>query len=70
MVRLSRHRLALIGLTLCLVGPAMAQQMYDASGRPIGRVDGDRYYDASGRPIGRSDGLRRMQAIVYFYFFM
>jgi hypothetical protein len=49
---------------------ADAQRMYDGSGRQIGRVDGERFYDASGRQIGRLDGLRRMQAIVFFYFFM
>jgi hypothetical protein len=36
----------------------------------MGRIEGDRIYDASGRPIGRADGLRRMQMIVFFYFFM
>jgi len=29
-----------------------------------------RMYDGSGHQIGRADGLRRMQIIVYFYFFM
>jgi hypothetical protein len=36
----------------------------------MGRLDGERIYDASDRQIGRADGLRRMQMIVYFYFFM
>ncbi len=27
-------------------------------------------YDGSGRQIGRADGLRRMQKIIFFYFFM
>jgi hypothetical protein len=27
-------------------------------------------YDGSGRQVGRADGLRRMQMIIYFYFFM
>ena len=65
---------------------AHAQRMYDGSGRQLGRVDGERYYggsghqigrvdgerfyEGSGRQIGRADGLRRMQMIVYFYFFM
>jgi hypothetical protein len=49
---------------------ANAQRMYHGSGRQIGRLDGDRLYDGSGRQIGRLDGLRRMQAIVFFYFFM
>jgi hypothetical protein len=44
--------------------------LYDSSGRPMGRIDGDRIYDGSGRPIGRADGLRRMQIIIFFYFFM
>jgi hypothetical protein len=29
-----------------------------------------RMYDGSGRQVGRADGLRRMQMIIYFYFFM
>jgi hypothetical protein len=36
----------------------------------MGRIDGERVYDGSGRQIARSDGLRRMQTIVYFFFFM
>ena len=44
--------------------------MYDSSGRQRGRVVAERYYDASGRQIGRADGLRRMQIIIYFFFFM
>jgi hypothetical protein len=36
----------------------------------MGRLDGDRLYDGSGRQIGRADALRRMQVIVFFYFFM
>ena len=38
---------ALIIALLCLP-MAIAQRMYDGSGRQIGRVDGDRYYDGSG----------------------
>ena len=53
-----------------LMGRIEGERLYSASGTPMGRLEGDRLYDASGRPIGRSDGLRRMQAIVYFYFFM
>ena len=78
--------LLILATMLLTFGFANAQRMYDGSGRPIGRVDGDRYYDGSGRPIGRvdgqriydgsgrqigrADGLRRMQMIIYFYFFM
>jgi hypothetical protein len=36
----------------------------------MGRIDGDRIYDSSGRLIARADGLRRMQMIVFFYFFL
>jgi hypothetical protein len=36
----------------------------------LGRIDGDRLYDSSGRQMGRADGLRRMQMLVFFYFFM
>lgn len=60
----------LAALMLACAVPVQAQQVYDASGRPLGRADGERYYDASGRPIGRADGLRRMQLIAYFFFFM
>jgi len=41
-----------------------------ATGRQIGRINGDRIYDGSGRQIGRADGMRRRQIIVFFYFFM
>lgn len=52
------------------IGRVDGERFYDASGRQIGRVDAQRIYDGSGRQIGRLDGLRRMQAIVFFYFFM
>jgi hypothetical protein len=45
-------------------------RLYSASGTQMGRIDGERIYDGSGRQIGRADGLRRMQIIIYFYFFM
>jgi hypothetical protein len=73
-------------IALVCVSTAYAQRMYDGSGRQVGRIDGERYYDGSGhqigrvdgeriydrsgRQIGRADGLRRMQIIIYFYFFM
>ncbi len=79
-------RALIAALALLCAAAVQAQQVYDASGRPLGRVDGERYYDASGRPIGRveagrvydatgrpigrADGLRRMQLIAYFFFFM
>jgi len=44
--------------------------MHDGSVRQVGRVDGERYCNGSGHQIGRADGLRRMQMIVYIYFFM
>ena len=53
-----------------LMGRFEGERLYDASGRLLGRIDGERLYDASGRSIGRAEGLRRMQTIVYFYFFM
>jgi hypothetical protein len=59
-----------IALTLLFSNTVFAQRMYDGSGRQIGRVDGERYYDGSGHQIGRADGLRRLQMIIYFYFFM
>ena len=54
-------------------GPAFCGTLvraFDGSGKQIGKIDGDRLYDGSGRPIGRADGMRRMQMIVFFYFFM
>jgi hypothetical protein len=57
-------------IALVCASSAYAQRMYDGSGRQVGRVDVERYYDGSGRQIGRADGLRRMQMIIYFYFFM
>lgn len=53
-----------------LMGRFEGERLYDASGRLLGRIDGERLFDASGRSIGRVVGLRRMQIVVYFYFFM
>jgi hypothetical protein len=52
------------------LGRVDAQRFYSASGQQIGRVNSERLYDSSGRQIGRADGLRRMQMIVFFYFFI
>lgn len=52
------------------IGRIDGDRLYSASGSQLGRIDGDRIYDGSGHQIGRADGLRRMQVIVYFYFFM
>jgi len=52
------------------VGRIDGERLYSASGSQMGRIDGERIYDTSGRQIGRVDGLRRMQIIIYFYFFM
>lgn len=52
------------------LGRIDGDRLYSASGSAMGRIDGDRLYDGSGRQIGRADGLRRMQMIVFFYFFM
>jgi YD repeat-containing protein len=52
------------------IGRIDGDRLYSASGSPMGRMDGERLYDGSGRPIGRADGLRRMQMVVFFYFFM
>jgi hypothetical protein len=52
------------------IGRIDGDRLYSASGSPMGRIDGERLYDGSGRPIGRADGLRRMQMVVFFYFFM
>jgi hypothetical protein len=52
------------------IGRVDGSSIYDSSGRQLGRIDGDRVYDGSGRQIGRADGLRRMQMIIYFYFFI
>jgi len=64
------HSLVTALLFTQLMAPAFAQRMYDSSGRQIGRVDAERFYNASGQQIGRADGLRRMQMVVFFYFFM
>lgn len=79
-------RWILWALVLGALSPALAQRMYDSSGRStgrmegeriydgsgrmLGRIEGERVYDASGRQIARTDGMRRMQIIVYFFFFM
>ena len=63
-------KLLILTTMLLTFGFANAQRMDDGSGRQIGRVDGDRFYDGSGRQIGRANGLRRMQIILFFYFFM
>jgi hypothetical protein len=52
------------------MGRIDGERLYSASGTSMGRIDGERIYDASGRQIGRADGLRRMQMVIYFYFFM
>jgi hypothetical protein len=44
--------------------------LYDGKGKQIGRMQGDYIYDGSGKQIGRMDGLRRMQKIIFFYFFI
>ena len=36
----------------------------------MGRMNLERLYDGSGRQIGRTYGLRRMQMVVFFYFFL
>ena len=52
------------------IGRIDGERLYSGSGSQMGRIDGERIYDGSGRQIGRADGLRRMQMIIYFYFFM
>jgi len=52
------------------LGRIDGDRLYSASGSQMGRIDGERIFDGSGRQIGRADGLRRMQIIIYFYFFM
>jgi hypothetical protein len=52
------------------IGRKDGDRLYSASGTQMGRIDGEKIYDGSGRQIGRADGLRRMQIIIYFYFFM
>ena len=52
------------------IGRIDGDTLYSASGTQLGRIDGDRLYDSSGRQMGRADGLRRMQMLVFFYFFM
>ncbi|MCE2782225.1 5-fold beta-flower protein [Limnohabitans sp.] len=52
------------------LGRVAAEHFYNAAGQQVGRIDGDRLFDGSGGQIDRADGLRRMQMIVFFYFFM
>ena len=52
------------------IGKIDANYLYNGSGRQIGKLDGDYLYDGSGHQIGKSDGFRRMQIIIFFYFFM
>ena len=52
------------------MGRIDGDKLYDGHGRQMGRLSGDKVYDGSGRQIGRADGLRRMQIILFFYFFM
>jgi hypothetical protein len=52
------------------MGRIEGDRLYSASGTMMGRLDGERIYDGSGHLIGRAEGLRRMQMVVYFYFFM
>jgi hypothetical protein len=52
------------------MGRIDGDRLYDGHGRQIGRIDEDRLYDGSGRQIGRSDGFRKMQMVLFFYFFM
>jgi hypothetical protein len=79
-------KIVLLATLLLTFGFVNAQYMYDGSGRQIGKIDGDYYYngsgrqigkvdgnylyDGSGRQIGKSDGLRRMQIILFFFFYM
>ena len=52
------------------IGRVDGQYYYNGSGTRIGRVDGDYIYNGSGTRIGRADGLRRMEIILFFYFYM
>ena len=52
------------------IGRIDGDYLYNGSGSRIGRVDGNYIYDGYGKRIGRADGLRRMQIILFFYFYM
>lgn len=52
------------------IGRVDGKYLYSGTGKQIGRLDGDYLYDGSGKPIGRAYGLRRMQIIIYFYYFL
>ena len=41
-----------------LMPTAVAQRMFDSSGRALGRVDAERFYNGSGQQLGRVDGER------------
>ena len=51
------------------VGRTDGNNLFNGSGKQVGRLDGDYVYDGSGHQIGRADGLRRIQIIIFFYFF-
>ena len=52
------------------IGSTSGESFYDGSGRKIGYMQGESVYDGSGRKVGSASGLRRMQIIIFFYFFM
>jgi len=52
------------------MGRINGDYLFDGNGKQIGRIQGDYLYDSSGKQIGRTDRLRRMQKIIFFYFFM
>jgi hypothetical protein len=52
------------------IGKTSGEYLYDGSGRQIGKISGEYLYDGSGRQIGKAQGLRRLQVIIFFYFFM
>ena len=67
----SAMRAFFISLFLLISSLAFSQYFYDGSGKQVARFDGNYIYNASGHQIGRidADGLRRMQVIIFFYYF-
>jgi hypothetical protein len=63
-------KLLAIALLLTLANtPTEAQRLKSSSGSTIGYVDDGRVKSSSGSIIGYFEGVRRIEAVLYFFFF-